>query len=357
MRLKALSLMVAIVPLVATGFTAGSGSWTTASMLTPRESQSAVQISATELLVTGGEGLGTSFFGDVIASSESYNLKSNAWRFVGSMSTARVGQIAVRLGNGDVLVAGGQDTGADPLQTAETFSPRSYRWSLVASMPKPAAEQAAVILPDGQVLVTGGIVAGKVSSQALLYNYRTNSWHFAAPMHHARAAHASLLLPDGEVLVAGGSSPYAEIYQPKLNRWIPAGRPGERLFPAAMRVGTSDVLLAGGKLIDGGCLASATLYLGGSRWISVSSMESRRCSPLSTSLPNGRALVGGGFDSTTSSTIQEFDPRPMRWLPFPSLPGPRAAGTLTYMDGSIIAAGGTVEGDEIQTSVTRRISG
>lgn len=357
MFVKMVSCAVLAIPLLAPAQPRSETAWRTANLLTPRESQSAVVLTSSSLLITGGDSAGSSLFGDPTNTTEIYDSKSNTWRFVGAMSTPRVGQIAVRLVNGDVLVAGGEDSYASPLRTAEVFSARFDAWTAVASMPKPAAEQAAVVLRNGEVLVTGGVVAGRVSNQALLYNDRTNAWWFAAPMNHARAAHESLLLPDGNVLVAGGTTPYAELYLPGPNRWKAAGRAGERLFPAAVRVGRSHVLVAGGRVIQGGCLASAVVYTGKANWISAPPMDSPRCAPLSTSLPNGRAIVGGGFDTSTWSGMQEFNPRTTRWLPFPSLPGPRAAGTLSYLDGSIIAAGGTVEGSQIATSVARRIAG
>jgi Galactose oxidase, central domain len=356
LHLKVVSCAVLGVPLLAPVLPATRAGWTTANMLAPRDSQSAVALSPNKLLVTGGEGLG-SVFGAPTNTTEIYNLTSNTWKFAGPMSTSRVGQIALRLANGDVLVAGGQDNYAVPLQSAEVFAVGPGTWTPVASMPTPAVAQSAVLLGDGDVLVTGGVVADRVSRQALLYNYRANTWTLAASMKHPRAGHESILLPDGDVLVAGGTTPYAELYVPRLNRWEPAGHPGKRLFPAVVRSGRSEVLMAGGSLVDGGCLASALVYMGGAIWTQVPPMESLRCAPLSTALPNGSALVGGGFGASTWSTMQQFEFKSMKWRAFPSLPGPRAAGTLTYMNGSLIAAGGTVEGDEISTSVALRIGG
>jgi len=355
LRLKALSFAVLAVPVLAPIPTSRSVGWQTASMETARASQSAVVLSPSHLLVTGGETPGTSIFGSAVNTTQIFNVKTNRWKYVGSMSTARVGQAAVRLPDGEILVAGGEDSDGAPLQSAEVFSPGSGKWSAAAPMPKPAAEQSAVILPSGLVLATGGVVAGHTSKQALLYDYHDDTWRFASPMLHPRAGHGSVLLPDGDVLVAGGSSSFAELYLPGLNRWEQAGRPGPRLFPAMVSVGRSHVLMAGGRVMTGGCLASALVYRRQAQWVSVPSMSVPRCAPLSTTLPNGRAIVGGGFGSRTWSSLQEFAPHGMRWLPFPSLPSGRAAGTLTYLNGAIVAAGGTVDGDEISTSAARQV--
>jgi hypothetical protein len=173
-------------------------------------------------------------------------------------------------------------------------------------------------------------------------------------MHYPHAGHISLLLPNGSVLITGGTSPYSELYNVKTNRWRIAGRPGPRVFPAAAIVGRSEVLIAGGTSMSHKCLASAQLYVGG-RWQATPSMESARCAPIGTRLPNGRAVVGGGFDGATLSTLQEFDPASRTWRPFPSLPSPRAGGSLSYLDGYLLAAGGTFEGSELKTSELRKL--
>lgn len=330
--------------------------WLQSNMLTPRTSQSAVALGPGKLLVLGGETIGNSLFGDPTNTAEAYNLKTNSWRFVGAMATSRVGQIAVGLSNGRVLVAGGNDEDGTPLASAEVFSTKTNTWSIVTPMPHPAAEQSAVLLKNGKALVMGGIVSGHVSAEALLFNPRTNRWELAPRMKDARAGAESVVLQHGDVLVAGGTSPNAEIYVPSQNRWRYAGQPGKRLFPALVVANRSDVLMAGGRVADGGCLKSAKLYTGGTQWRPVPAMESPRCAPLSTSLPGTGALVGGGFGSTTYATVQQFDDKSRRWRPFPSLPGPRAAGSLTYLGGWIVAAGGTAEGDEISTAESRRLS-
>ena len=74
---------------------------------------------------------------------------------------------------------------------------------------------------------------------------------------------------------------------------------------------------------------------------------------VATEIPAGKALVGGGFGRQTWRSIQEFEPAKMGWVSFPSLPGPRSAGTLTWMGKWIVAAGGSVQGSVITTSVMR----
>jgi hypothetical protein len=78
----------------------------------------------------------------------------------------------------------------------------------------------ATLLGNGQVLVTGGENPAVVAS-AELYDPASNSWSPAGTMSDARTEHTATLLGNGKVLVAGGGTdtyPYtlssAELYVP-----------------------------------------------------------------------------------------------------------------------------------------------
>ena len=171
-----LALCLAVVvawPHVAVDATA----WHISRMLEPRDNQAAVILSPTKLLILGGEGPSASLFAEATSTAEVFNTGTRHWSTVGSMSVSRVGMAAVKLPNGRVMVAGGQVADGYPLSSAETFSRQSNRWKPAASMSRPAQEQTATLLNNGLVLVAGGIVSGHASSQALLYDSRTNRWN------------------------------------------------------------------------------------------------------------------------------------------------------------------------------------
>ena len=67
---------------------------------------------------------------------------------------SREGALAVRLGDGRVLVAGG--TVVELTATAELYDPATGSWFTLPPMPEPHAGGAAVLLADGSVLVVGG---------------------------------------------------------------------------------------------------------------------------------------------------------------------------------------------------------
>jgi hypothetical protein len=88
-------------------------------------------------------------------------------------------------------------------------------------------------LPDGRVLMAGGEDPAQGStSQAWLYDPKTNAWTSARPMPVSRTHGVALTLANGKVLVAGGdraqASPAAEapqllsgamLYDPVHNAW------------------------------------------------------------------------------------------------------------------------------------------
>jgi hypothetical protein len=108
----------------------GAGFSETGDMSTSRVRQTAKLLRSGEVLIAGGatsrttcnRGVGTSTF-DSVASAELFNT-GGTFALTGSMSTARAGQTATLLGNGQVLVAGGVNgdaKAANALSSAELY--------------------------------------------------------------------------------------------------------------------------------------------------------------------------------------------------------------------------------------------
>ena len=205
-----------------------------------------------------------------------YDPVSNTWAATASMSTGRGNATATLLGNGTVLVAGGQhivNESNGGVTSAEIYDPATGLWHSAGTMGTGHGLATASLLPDGRVLVAGGALqsgccGGMVAAD--LYNPSTGTWQAAANMNVAREAAASVVLPDGTVLMTGGyngitTTPYlasTEIYQPATNTWTlgPSMNQG-RVGHTATLLPDGQVLVAGGDA--GGpsnAFATAELY-------------------------------------------------------------------------------------------------
>jgi hypothetical protein len=96
--------------------------------------------------------------GHFLSEAESYDPRAGSFSATGSMNTARRAFTMTRLNNGRVLIAGGTETtlqGSD-LSSAELYDPSTGEWSLTGGMAIAAERRTATLLGNGQVLVAGG---------------------------------------------------------------------------------------------------------------------------------------------------------------------------------------------------------
>lgn len=217
------------------------------------------------------------------ASAEIYNPRTGQWHLTGHLIAGRSAHRAVLLPTGRVLVMGGDGTdSADTLASIEVYDPRTGRWARARSLLFPRDTFTATMLPSGRVLVAG--VPGPIflarchligqrcpyPPDAEVYDPLTQRSTPTGRMSTLRQGHTATLLADGTVLVAGGNGgtcgnancPYvasAEIYQLRMNAWIPTkSMHHARIFAAAVRLHDGTVLVAGGSAAT--TLSSTEIY-------------------------------------------------------------------------------------------------
>ena len=140
-----------------------------------------------------------------LASSELYDPTTGTFTLTGSLHTARSSNTATVLGNGNVLLAGGQNNGANAgyLASAELYNPSTGKFTVTGSLNTARILHKAHLLASGEVLIVAGNHFGSLASTEL-YNPSTGTFTNGPSLNTPRQGHASALLPNGRVLAAGG---------------------------------------------------------------------------------------------------------------------------------------------------------
>jgi serpin B len=305
----------------------------------------------------------------------------SAWVAAGTLLAGRASTHAVATGDGRVLVVGSDNFCTpgwawDESSAAEVFDPAAGTWSGAGSLNAPRDGFVAVALLDGRVLVAGGVTSAEPAEGAFgsysstkLYDPQAGTWSSTGLLNVARYAPAGTLLHDGTVLVAGGTYidsstqrdlASAEIYDPGFGTWSRTGDlAAARTGAQAVTLADGRVLVVGGRGPDSGELPVATAEIydpATAAWSSAGSLELRREDFGLVALPDGGALVVGGFaggDSPSATTSSErFDPRSLTWSSAGAMGVAAANPTAVLLgDGRVLVAGGMSGPDFTEGSV------
>jgi hypothetical protein len=189
----------------------------TNTMSAPRFGHTATLLGNGDILVAGGEDATghvsntTDLFVPDGAGNGSFNI-SRSPKAKTTMVAARVYHTATNLCDGSVLVAGGRDPNNNYLASAEVYVPAtdsfggSKTGAKGGTMLTPRAFHTATLLPDCTVLIAGGVNAKGTLSGTEIYHPATGKFTAAPSMASARDLHTATFLPDGTVMFAGGES-------------------------------------------------------------------------------------------------------------------------------------------------------
>ena len=293
-------------------YTPATGTWRSAGTLkVPRFGHRAVRLQNGQVLMAGGSTSPDPAAPVPTATVELYNPATNTWSLAASMSTPRNNLQLTLLANGRVLASGGQRGGPQALATAEVYDPVANAWSPVGSMRSARYLAGAALLSDGRVLVAGGSDGNGPHSSAEIFNPSTGTWSAASSMAVPRYAGGMAVLPGGRVLVAGGSDalPGAEIFDPISGAWSPTGAMAQpfRYFFETIPLADGRVLIAGGTGTAGDSVEIYDHSIGG-LWLSLATMSAPRFLAVSAELLDGRILIAGGFGTNTAETFRPCPP-------------------------------------------------
>jgi|GEM_PF-3548911 len=287
-------------------------------------SPSSAVLSNGNLLFSGGESSTDGGLSTVILdSAEVYNSSSQTFTLTtGNMNTARwfhTGNIT--LSNGDVLIAGGTDSGFDiAYNTSELYDPTSSTFSYTTGdMVTGRFMHTATLLNNGNVLLVGGYDAAGYNSgiplaSAELYNPTTQTFTTTAgSLNIARAQHSAVLLNNGDVLIAGGYNASggventAELYDPNLQTFtlLTSTMSAGRAIFTTNALWNSQVLLVGGADANGNPLGSTDIFDPATDTFSAGpTMNTARYYHASANLQFGDVLIAGGIaEDNASGTI------------------------------------------------------
>jgi hypothetical protein len=256
----------------------GGGSFTDAAPLwKDLNAPAAAPLGEGKVLEAGGQethGSGGPDYADAYV----YDAASNTWTQTGSMAGPRFAAAAAPIdtsgtgvfGNGDALIVGGASrTVSGSLSTVELYHDGTFRTK--APLPIGLDGAAAASLGDGRVLVAGGDHDGVAEAGAYIYDPAADSWSAVASMSTPRIAAGAFPLGDAKVLVAGGTCACGgdyntalsstEVYDADTNTWSPGSTlsDGRRNFAGAA-LGDGHLLAAGGLVTGGTDTTSSILY-------------------------------------------------------------------------------------------------
>lgn len=260
-----------------------------------------------------------------------------------TMNIARAGHGASVMGNGRVLVSGGSATFTFTnilslftgiSATTEIFDPATNTFAPGPNMLEARAFHTSTTLTNGQVLIAGGLSVlpiinlPTVSSTAYKFNPATNSFGFPAFMNGGRFLQSAAPLSDGKVLIAGGITLDLTTFLTTLN--------------------VADIVI--GTRTD--CQMFATAFFGFGTFTTVNGMSEGRAGAAIAPLPNGGALIAGGFQLlldisnaqfgfNPTSSADKFAQGPNRLLPTGSMASSRLFPVAANLpDGTVMIVGG-----------------
>lgn len=273
-----------------------------------------------------------------------------------SMGTARESHTATLLGNGLVLITGG-DEKLVSLATAELFNPDTHSFASTGDMINARAGHTATLLTNGNVLVSGGHNGSGSTLKAVeMFDPARGNFVPVGSMSVGRESHTATLLGDGRVLITGGDDgaitlASAELFDPASWVFVSLGSMGAaRAFHTATLLKNGKVLVLGGRDADGGVLGSAELFDPASgNFTPAGKMNTPRQSHTATLLPDGKVLIAGGDNGAESlATAEIFDPGSGTFAPTSRMQTAREFHTATLRkDGTVLVAGGAESSPEL----------
>ena len=213
-----------------------------------------------------------------------------------ALSGTRSGHTATALGNGTVLITGGDSGGS-----SEIYDPATDSSVAAGNLNAARSGHTATLLSDGRVLVTGGSVSGAAVNTTDIYDPGTGTFATGPLMGTARSGHTATTLANGNVLITGGGTDTAEVFNG--TSFTAAGTLTQsRTNHSAALMNDGRVFIAGGSASD-----TAEIYnpADGTSVATGNNMAHQRSRAHLRVLPDGKVqIIGGNGDMS----MEVYDP-------------------------------------------------
>jgi hypothetical protein len=303
------------------------------------------------VLIVGGQTV-TEGSVSIFSSAELYDPAAGTFSPTGPMAEARESDSATLLQDGRVLIVGGQNN--QILSSAELYDPKTGKFSPTGSLDAPRENHTASLMVDGRVLIAGGDPSGGDGQTPLataeIYDPKSGTFSPIGSMIAARKRAGAALLGDGRVLIVGGLDAQldtlstAEIYDPKKGTFSPTGS-----MLTAQSVMSVITLLDGRVLVVGGDAAgspTAEIYDPITGAFSATGRMAVQGLDAAVLLHDGRVLVLGGYfaGAAGNGSADLYDPATNTFGPSGTMTTPRFGQSATVMaDGRVLVAGGAID--------------
>lgn len=298
-------------------------------------------------LPTGGALLAGGFISSNVYTDATERFANNVWSVQRPMLEDRINGAFVLLPNGSALYAGGVTSAGTIARRADVFDPVANNWRALPVMTDRRADFAALRMTDGQVLVAGGLStgAGLLSVLTELFTPSTERWLDAGVLFEGRRAHTLMLLPDGRPMVVGGLNQIEVVTASTEVLSLYTDFTRTQSAPLTPRHEAVAVLLPDDTVLVVGSSATGDIVrVDGGAHVSTSPQATPRLSGSTASLLfDGRVLISGGLNASGAlvASVELYNSATGAFVTGPSMLTPRFSHTSTVLaDGRVLLCGG-----------------
>lgn len=323
---------------------AGDTFASTGDMAVERTGHSSTVLGDGKVLVVGGEVPDPTGILTPRSSSEVYDPATGTWTPAGSLSTYRYGADLVVLDDGRVAAFGGVGAPLDRERLVEVFDPTTGTWSELGSL-SGRNDGTATLLPSGKVLLFGTMEPlGNSLTTYEVFDPASGASNVQLAATPYRTGHTATALNDGRVLLAGGKGdpPEAAIFDPASGSFAPTGAMHTaRTRHEATLLTDGRVVASGGREWYGGAyLSDVEIYDPETdAWTAVGHGMGGE-GHTATALTDGRVLSINSAYSQTSAVVLDPSTGTVSQLGSQPTTGRSGHSATRLADGRVLLAGG-----------------